>query len=69
MTAIFILKKKPPRKRKRFVFLKGRYFVIGGPNDMYVSVFWKTPVSILKNVVLQLFLKYNQSFLHLNVEN
>ena len=39
MSAIFILKKEPPKKHKFFIFLKGRYFIIGGPIDMNVGVF------------------------------
>ena len=39
MSAIFILKKKPPKKHKFFMFLRGRYFVMGGPIDMNVDVF------------------------------
>ena len=42
MSAIFILKKEPnkqPKKHKFFIFLKGRYFVVGGPIDMNVGVF------------------------------
>ena len=33
----FILKKEPPKKN--FIFLKGRYFVMGGPIDINVDVF------------------------------
>ena len=39
MLAIFILKKEPPKKHKFFIFLKGLYFVMGGPNDMNFGVF------------------------------
>ena len=39
MSAIFILKKEPPKKHKFFLFLQGRYFVMGGPIDMNVGTF------------------------------
>ena len=39
MSAIFILKKEPPKKHKFFILLKGRYFVMSGPNDMNVGLF------------------------------
>ena len=39
MSAIFILKKDPPKKQKFFIFLKGHYFVIGDSIDMNVGVF------------------------------
>ena len=39
MLAILILKKKPPKKHKFFIFLKGGYFVMGDPIDMNVGVF------------------------------
>ena len=39
MSAIFILKKEPPKKHKFFMFLRGRYFVMGGPIDMNVTCF------------------------------
>ena len=42
-----------------FIVLKGRYFVMGGSSDMNVGVFLETSVSVLKNVVLQLFPKHS----------
>ena len=38
MSAISILKKEPP-KNKFFMFLRGRYFEIGGPIDMNLTCF------------------------------
>ena len=38
MSAIFILKKEPP-KNKFFMFSRGRYFVMGGRVDMNADVF------------------------------
>ena len=32
------------------MFLKGRRFVMGGPIDMNVGVFWDTSVGVLKTV-------------------
>ena len=67
MSAIFILEKEPPKKK--IIFLKGRYFVMGGPIEMNVGVFWETSGGFLKSVVLQLFPKYNQSYVNLNVKS
>ena len=42
MSAIFPVKKEPPKERKFFKFLKGRYFVMSSPidmTDMNVDVF------------------------------
>ena len=39
MSAIFILKKEPPKKHKVFISLKGCYFVTSGPIDMNVGEF------------------------------
>ena len=39
MSAIFVLKKEPPKKHKFFVFLKDSYFVMGGPIDMNAGLF------------------------------
>ena len=39
MSAIFILKKNPPKKHKFFISLKDSYFVMGDPIDMHVSMF------------------------------
>ena len=64
----FYFKKEPPKKRKFFMFLRGRYFVMGGPIDMNVDVFWETSVDFLKCVVLPLFPKYSQSYVKLNVK-
>ena len=40
---------------------------MGSPIDMNVDVFWETSVGFLKDVVLQLFPKYSQSIVKLNV--
>ena len=63
------MKKEPPKKHKFLIFVKGRYFVMGGSIDMNVGVFWETSVSFLKNLVVQLFPKYSQSYANLNVKS
>ena len=67
MSAIFILKKEPPRKRKLFIILKDCYFVMGGSIDMNFGLFWETAVDFLRSAVLQLFPKYSQSYANLSV--
>ena len=50
------------------MFLSGRYFVMGGPIDTNVNVFWENSVVFQKKyVVLQLFPKYSQNHVNLNV--
>ena len=46
-SAIVTLKKEQkttPKKHKSFAFLRGRYFVMGGPIGMNVDAFWETSV-------------------------
>ena len=66
---LFLKKKGAAKKHKFFVFLKGRYFVMGGPVDMNIGVFWETSVGFLKSVILQLFPKHSQSYVDLNVKS
>ena len=68
MSAIFILKKELPKKHEFFIFLKDRYFVMGGPVDMNVNVLWAVSVDFLKSVILQFLLKYSQSYVNLHVK-
>ena len=49
------------------MFLRGRCFVMASPIDMNVDVFWETSAGFLKCVVLQLFPKYSQSYVNLNL--
>ena len=42
---------------------------MGGPIDMNVGEFWETSVSFLKHVVLELFPKYSQNYVNLNVKS
>ena len=67
MSAIFF-GKGAAEKHNFFIFLKGRYFVMGGAIDMNAAVFRETYVDFLKNVVLQVHPKYNQSNVNLNVK-
>ena len=41
---------------------------MGDPIDVNVAVLWGTYVGFLKCAVLQLFPKYNQSYVNLNVK-
>ena len=45
--------------------------IMGGFIDMNVGVFWETSVGFLKTVavVLQLFPKYSQNYVNLNVKS
>ena len=61
-------RKNRHKKHKFFMFLSGRYFAMGGPIDANVDMFWDTSVGFLKYVVLQLFPKYSQSYVNLNVK-
>ena len=51
------------------MFLRGRYFVMGGPVDVNADVFSETSVVFIKCVVLQLFQKYSQSYVVSNVKS
>ena len=42
---------------------------MGGPIDMNVGVFGETSVGFLKSMVLQLFPKYNQNYVNVNVKS
>ena len=42
---------------------------MGSPINMDVDVFWETSVGFQKGVDLQLFPKYSQSYVNLNVES
>ena len=65
----FILKKEPPNKHNFFIFLKSRFFVMGGPIDINVEVFWETSVAFLKSGVLQVLSKYSQIYVNFNVKS
>ena len=54
MSAIFILKKEPLKKKQFFfIFLKDYFFLMGGPIDINVDVFWETSVGFLKSVLFK----------------
>ena len=42
---------------------------MGSPIEMNADMFWETSVGFLKSVVLQLFPKYSQSYVNLNVKS
>ena len=42
---------------------------MGSPIDINVELFWETSVGFLKNVVLQPFSKYSQSYVNLNLKS
>ena len=51
------------------MFLKDRHFVMVGPIGMNVDAFWETSVGFLKSVILQLFPKYSENNVNLNVKS
>ena len=53
---------------KIFNFLKGRYFVMGGPMDMIFGVFSETYMRLLKSIISQFLSKYSESYNNLNVK-
>ena len=62
------MKKEPPKNTSFFIYLKGRYFIMGHPIVVNVAVFSDTSLAFLKSVVLQLFPKYRQSYANLSVK-
>ena len=58
--------KRSRKKTQIFIFLRSRYFVMGGPSDRNVGLFWETSVGFLKSMILQLFSKYSQSNVNMN---
>ena len=63
----FLFWKKSFQKTQIFHFLKYRYFVMA--ININVGLFWETSVGFLKSAVLQLFPKYSQSYVNLNVKS
>ena len=51
------------------MFLKGRYFVMRDPILMNVGNERETSEDFLKSAVLQLFTRYSQSYVNLNVQS
>ena len=64
----FHFEERAAKKLKFSIFLKGLYFVMDGSIDVNVGVVWETSVGFLRNVVLQLFSKYDQNYANLNVK-
>ena len=69
MSATFFLKMEPPKETQIFIFLRGCSFVIGGPIDMNVDIFLEISIGSLKSVILQMFPKYSQRYINLNVKS
>ena len=69
MSAIFIFEIKSAKKDKIFNFLKGRFFVMGGPMDMIFGVFSEAHVRLLKSITSQFFSRYSKSYNNLNVKS
>ena len=63
----FIFFKQPPKTTILSFFLKSRYFHLDGHRKMCLGTFLETYVGFQKNVVLQLFSKYYQSYINLKV--
>ena len=59
MSAIFSFEKEATKKTQIFHIFK---------RLLFRNVFWETSVGFLKSVVLQLFPKYSQSYVNLNVK-
>ena len=66
---IIFFEKGPAKKLTFFILLNGRYLIMGGPIDMNFGIFQETSVDFLKSVVLQLFPKYSQNNVNLNVKS
>ena len=69
MWATFFFEREAVKKHKFLKFLKGLYFLVGGPINMNIGAFSETSVGFLKSVILQLFSKYSQSSVNLNVKS
>ena len=65
----FVFWKRSRQKTQIFHIFKGPLFRNGWPYWYDVDVFWETSVGFLKSVVLQLFPKYSQSNVNLNVKS
>ena len=68
MSAIFV-EKGAAKKTQIFHIFKGPLFRNEWPIDMNFGVFWETSMGFLKSVVLQLFPKYGESNVNLNVKS
>ena len=69
MSAIFLFEKWAAKITQIFHIFKGLLFRNGQPIDMNVGAFWETSVGFLKSVVFQLFPKYSQGNVNLNVKS
>ena len=69
ISADFIFEIKDAKKDKMFNFLKGRFFVMGGPMDVDFGAFSDTYTRLLKNITSQFFSLYSKSYTNLNVKS
>ena len=68
MSAVFIFEIKGAKKDKVFNFLKGSFFVMGGPMDITFGMFSETYVRLLKSIT-SFFSRYSRSYNNLNVKS
>ena len=61
MSALFIFKIKGAKVDKMFIFLKGRFSVMGDPMDIIFGVFSEIYVRLLKSEISKFFSKYTKS--------
>ena len=64
----FYFSKRAAKNGNSFIFLKS-CFHLGGCRKMNLGAFLETYVGFLKNVILQLFSKYYQSYINLKVKS
>ena len=68
MSAVLIFEIKDAKKDKIFNFLKGRFFVMGGPMDMIFGLFLDIYVMFPKCIASQFFSRYSKNYINLNVK-
>ena len=65
----FYFSKRANKNGNSFIFLKRCCFHLGDCRKMNLGAFLETYVGFLKNVILQLFSKYYQSYINLKVKS
>ena len=65
----FFEKEFAKKTLKFFIFLKGRYFLMGSLIDINIAVIWEASLGFLNSMVLQIFTNYSQSNFNLNVKS
>ena len=68
MSAFFIFEIKGAKKDKIFYFLKGRFFLMGGPIDVIFGLFSDTYMRLLKSITSQFSSRYSKSYNNGNVK-